>query len=125
MKGLNNISVSVVIILLLFVLAFYVKAFARDLRVLNAKKQNQQYQKNTFILNSGYLNEAQKAEVKDICEQMQNARLHTHELSNGIVDGAMIGFLSGVIIGDYNVAITNSFVWAIVKSISIGISQSK
>ncbi len=119
----SNLSTGVVIVLLIAVLYFYIRAIRRDIFALHKFKDNKS--QGVAFANLSHLTPDQITDIRNIYVDMTTGlRLHTAELAVGAIDGATIGFLSGAIVGGMDLAIGNAFVWAIIKTIIIGISQT-
>src|SRR3989338_2034728 len=132
MSWYANLSFSVVVVLLMVIIFFYVNAIRHDIKVVrkyNSSKKIRNAEKdavynNTLNGNKDSLTQVQRAEVRDIYNEMKNESvMYTSDLTNGAVDGALIGLLSWAIVGGLDLAISNAFIWVVIKTLTIGIQQ--
>ncbi len=101
-------------------------ADVKTLKVLEAAREKRRQDKNLLHDNEvggklPPLNEIQRIEVQEMIGD-QTQKMRTHELSAGVVEGALLGFLGGAILGGPNLAISGAFTWAVIRTIMVGLT---
>lgn len=142
MTWYNGIDTSIVIILLIILISFYIIAIRHD--YIQLKYRHQYHNEKRAELDARYkqaivnyklyggtisdhynINNAEKSRIREIVlsilEEQNDNELWVKKLVKSSKEGFVIGFLGGAMIGGINSAISGAFTWSIVNAVITGL----